>query len=51
MRAGKLRYVGVSNFAGWQVMKSLAIAERYGYRAISPTKSTILCWAATMSGS
>jgi aryl-alcohol dehydrogenase-like predicted oxidoreductase len=31
VRAGKLRYVGVSNFAGWQIMKSLAIAERYGW--------------------
>lgn len=31
VRAGKLRYVGVSNFAGWQVMKSLALAERYGW--------------------
>ncbi|WP_203925834.1 aldo/keto reductase [Virgisporangium ochraceum] len=29
--AGKLRYVGVSNFAGWQLMKSLAVADRYGY--------------------
>lgn len=29
--AGKLRYVGVSNFSGWQLMKSLAAAERYGY--------------------
>jgi aryl-alcohol dehydrogenase-like predicted oxidoreductase len=29
--AGKLRYVGVSNFSGWQLMKSLAIAEKYGY--------------------
>ncbi|WP_020578779.1 aldo/keto reductase [Actinopolymorpha alba] len=31
VRAGKVRYVGVSNFAGWQLMKSLAIAETYGY--------------------
>lgn len=31
VRAGKLRYVGASNFAGWQLMKSLAIAERRGY--------------------
>ena len=31
VREGKLRYVGVSNFSGWQLMKSLAIAERYGY--------------------
>lgn len=31
VRAGKLRYVGVSNFAGWQLMKSLAAAEKHGY--------------------
>ncbi|MBW9116704.1 aldo/keto reductase [Rhizobium cauense] len=29
--AGKIRYVGVSNFAGWQLMKSLGIAERHGH--------------------
>ncbi|HWX47835.1 MAG TPA: aldo/keto reductase [Roseomonas sp.] len=31
VRAGKLRYVGVSNFSGWQVMKSLAVADRHGW--------------------
>ncbi|CAN7556186.1 aldo/keto reductase [Trinickia sp. LjRoot230] len=31
VRAGKIRYVGVSNFSGWQIMKSLAVAEKYGY--------------------
>lgn len=31
IRAGKLRYVGVSNFSGWQIMKSLAVADRYGW--------------------
>jgi aryl-alcohol dehydrogenase-like predicted oxidoreductase len=31
VRAGKVRYVGVSNFSGWHIMKSLGIAERYGY--------------------
>jgi aryl-alcohol dehydrogenase-like predicted oxidoreductase len=31
VRAGKIRYVGVSNFSGWQVMKSLAVADRYGW--------------------
>ena len=31
VRAGKVRYVGVSNFSGWQLMKSLAIAEKYGF--------------------
>ena len=30
VRAGKIRYVGVSNFSGWQLMKSLATAEKYG---------------------
>ncbi|MCD2183068.1 aldo/keto reductase [Rhizobium sp. GN54] len=29
--AGKLRYVGVSNFAGWQLMKALAAADKHGY--------------------
>jgi aryl-alcohol dehydrogenase-like predicted oxidoreductase len=31
VRAGKIRYVGCSNFSGWQLMKSLAVAERYGW--------------------
>ncbi|MGX8011351.1 aldo/keto reductase [Mesorhizobium sp. ORM8.1] len=31
VRAGKLRYVGVSNFSGWQVMKSLGLADSHGY--------------------
>ncbi|MFG2847609.1 aldo/keto reductase [Kitasatospora sp. NPDC048296] len=30
VRAGKIRYTGVSNFSGWQLMKSLALADRYG---------------------
>src|SRR5579863_9990736 len=31
VRAGKIRYIGVSNFSGWHLMKSLAVADRYGY--------------------
>lgn len=31
VKAGKLRYIGVSNFAGWQIMKSLAAADRHGW--------------------
>lgn len=30
VRAGKLRYVGCSNFSGWHLMKSLAASEKYG---------------------
>jgi aryl-alcohol dehydrogenase-like predicted oxidoreductase len=29
VKAGKIRYVGCSNFSGWHLMKSLAIADRY----------------------
>ena len=31
VRAGKIRYLGCSNFSGWHLMKSLAIAEKHGY--------------------
>jgi aryl-alcohol dehydrogenase-like predicted oxidoreductase len=29
--AGKVRYVGCSNYAGWQLMKALAISDRNGW--------------------
>jgi aryl-alcohol dehydrogenase-like predicted oxidoreductase len=29
-RAGKIRYIGVSNFSGWHIMKMIAAAEREG---------------------
>ncbi|OWU65469.1 MAG: aldo/keto reductase, partial [Armatimonadetes bacterium Cent15-Ar3] len=31
VRAGKIRYIGCSNFSGWHLMKSLSISERYGW--------------------
>ena len=31
VRSGKVRYIGCSNFSGWHLMKSLAVADRYGY--------------------
>jgi aryl-alcohol dehydrogenase-like predicted oxidoreductase len=30
VRSGKVRYVGASNFSGWQLMKSLGVSEKYG---------------------
>ena len=30
VRAGKIRYIGVSNFSGWHLMKSLAHADKFG---------------------
>jgi aryl-alcohol dehydrogenase-like predicted oxidoreductase len=31
VRSGKVRYIACSNFSGWHLMKSLAVAERYGW--------------------
>ncbi len=31
VRAGKIRYIGCSNFSGWHLMKSLATSEKYGW--------------------
>lgn len=30
VRAGKIRYIGCSNFSGWHLMKSLALSEKTG---------------------
>ena len=30
VRAGKIRYIGCSNFSGWHLMESLAISEKHG---------------------
>jgi aryl-alcohol dehydrogenase-like predicted oxidoreductase len=31
VRAGKVRYIGCSNFSGWHLMKSLSVSERCGW--------------------
>ena len=31
VRAGKVRYVGCSNFSGWHLMKSLCLADQHGW--------------------
>src|SRR5580698_286739 len=31
IRAGKIGYIGVSNFSGWHLMKGLSVSERYGW--------------------
>ncbi len=31
VRAGKVRYIGCSNYSGWHLMKALAIADRHGW--------------------
>jgi aryl-alcohol dehydrogenase-like predicted oxidoreductase len=32
VRAGKVRYLAASNYAGWQLMKALATADSHGYQ-------------------
>ena len=31
VRSGKVRYIGASNYAGWQLMKALAISDQRGF--------------------
>ena len=31
VRSGKVRYLACSNFSGWNLMKSLAVSDRYGW--------------------
>ena len=32
VRSGKVRYIGCSNYAGWQLLKALGVADRHGYQ-------------------
>ena len=49
--AGKVRYVGASNFSGWQLMKALALADRTAGRATPPIRSSTRSRSATTSTS
>ena len=31
IKQGKIRYIGVSNFSGWHLMKALSVSDRYGF--------------------
>jgi aryl-alcohol dehydrogenase-like predicted oxidoreductase len=39
VRAGKARYVGVSNWAAWHIMKGLGIGERRGFARIQSVQA------------
>ena len=41
VKAGKIRYIGCSNFSGWHLMKSLAVSKEYGLARMSRTRLTI----------
>jgi aryl-alcohol dehydrogenase-like predicted oxidoreductase len=40
VRQGKVRYVGCSNFSGWQLMKALAISEKRGWERFSALQAS-----------
>jgi aryl-alcohol dehydrogenase-like predicted oxidoreductase len=35
VRLGYVRYIGISNWAGWRIMKALGVADRYGWTRFS----------------
>ena len=50
--AGKIRYIGCSNFSGWHLMKALATSENMALNATSHTKAiTLLSDAITSKNS
>ncbi len=51
VRAGKIRYLGCSNFSGWHLMKSLAVSESTASLGTWRTRRIIRWWRATTSGS
>ena len=51
VRAGKVRYVGLSNYTGWQVQKAVdAGRASTAARARSPCSRSTTCWSASSSG-
>jgi aryl-alcohol dehydrogenase-like predicted oxidoreductase len=51
VQTGKVRYVGASNYAGWQLMKALGTAERTGLpRFVSEQGLGILVWSPLAGG-
>jgi len=42
VHSGKVRYIGVSNFKAWQLMKGLALSDAYGWTASAPRNTSIL---------
>ncbi len=39
VRQGKVRYIGCSNMAGWQVMKALGVSQQHGYARFETVQS------------
>jgi len=39
VRSGKVRYLGISNHAAWQIMKTIGISERYGWNRVESVQA------------
>jgi len=50
VQSGKVRYIAASNFSGWHLMKSEAIADKYGWNRYVATRYTIRLLTVSMSG-
>src|ERR1700743_806671 len=42
--AGKVRYLAASNYAGWQLMKALAVADAHGYERFADQQGYYALW-------
>lgn len=40
VRSGKIRYIGASNYAAWELMKALSVSERKGFSRYISTQSS-----------
>ena len=49
VQSGKVRYIGCSNYAAWQLMKALWTSERDGVSSSSASRCTTRCKLATPS--
>ena len=50
VRSGKVRYVGASNFTGWQLQKAVDLSRWHGWRSSSACSRSTTCWIVTSSG-
>ena len=50
VKAGKVRYLGISNCFAWQLCKANDLARAEGFAPSSPSKATTTCCSGRKSG-
>ena len=48
VRSGKVRYIGCSNYSGWQLVESMWIAKTEHLTPSSARRTSTACWSATL---